>query len=125
MPRASCDPSWIAMERLRAKGEFQEVFSTGRRLSNSVATFMILPREGEGVYTAFSVGKRFGSAVRRNRLKRRLREACRLELAGSTIAGGWSVVCIPRARAAEADFSTLRAALRELLALAGVLDRSN
>jgi len=109
------------MESLRTKGEFERLFSSGRRVQNSCAALLVLAREGEGVRIGFSVGRKFGGAVRRNRLKRRLREACRLELEEKRIAAGWSVVCLPRARAAEAEFSALRAAMRELFLAAGVM----
>ncbi len=65
------------------------------------------------------MSRRIGKAVRRNRVKRLLREATRLRLA--RIAPGWDVVVIARGRAAEADFWQIGAALDQVLASAGLL----
>ena len=66
------------------------------------------------------MSRRIGTAVRRNRVKRVLREAARLRL--SSIAAGWDLVFIARGAAAEADFRTLDGALAQLLRAGGVLN---
>lgn len=65
------------------------------------------------------MSRRIGKAVRRNRVKRLLREATRLRLA--RIAPGWDVVVIARGQAADADFWQIGAALDQVLASAGLL----
>ncbi len=65
------------------------------------------------------MSRRIGKAVRRNRVKRLLREATRLRLA--RIAPGWDVVIIARGAAANADFWKIGVALEHLLASAGLL----
>jgi ribonuclease P protein component len=52
------------------------------------------------------VPKRLGGAVVRNRLRRKLREAVRMELA--RIQTGWDFVFHPRAGAADAPLAALR-----------------
>jgi ribonuclease P protein component len=69
----------------------------------------------------FSVGKRIGKAVVRNKVKRRLRELAR----SSNIPGGWDLVFIARKDASTADFQGLNGSMSNLLERAGLLKVSN
>lgn len=66
----------------------------------------------------FSVSKRVGNAVTRNRVKRRLREAVRC--AWHDIAPGWDIVITARPAAARSDYATLARELTDLLVRAGL-----
>jgi ribonuclease P protein component len=68
---------------------------------------------------AFVAGRHIGSAVRRNRVKRRLREIVRLRLAD--VEAGWDCMLIARPAAAEASFAELERAVVQLFAKAGVM----
>lgn len=61
----------------------------------------------------FSVSKRVGGAVVRNRVKRRLREAVRVRL--TSFHPGWDIVISARPAAANADYATLDAELGGLI----------
>ena len=65
------------------------------------------------------MGKRVGNAVRRNLMKRRLRQIA-AELIGKD---GWDLVVIARKDASEAGYSDLKDALRRLLGAFGLLAR--
>ena len=71
----------------------------------------------------FSVSKRVGGAVVRNRVKRRLREAVRRTLAD--LPPGWDIIIGARPPAATAEYATLDTAMRELLARAGLAHRES
>jgi len=60
-----------------------------------------------------SVGKRVGGAVRRNRVRRRLRELLRARL--RELSPGWDVVISPRPPADSASFAELGEAIDQLL----------
>ena len=71
----------------------------------------------------YTASKALGNAVKRNRLKRRLREAVR----SLPLASGWDVVLNARRGAADADYHELRASMAGLMVRAGLLkpeDRS-
>jgi len=67
----------------------------------------------------FSVSKRVGNAVRRNQVKRRLRDVIRRRL--WNVAPGWDMIVIARPEAATASYDALRDDVDALLAQAGVL----
>jgi ribonuclease P protein component len=78
-------------ERLSA-AEFAEVFENGRVLRHPLMQLRVMWREvGDettgtpSVRAAFVAPKKLGKAVRRNRLRRRVRERYRLLRAGSTL----------------------------------------
>jgi ribonuclease P protein component len=70
----------------------------------------------------FSIGRKLGGAVVRNRTRRRLREA--LRVMAPSFQPGWDVLIIARPALVEADHGALVGALRRLLERGGVLGGS-
>jgi ribonuclease P protein component len=70
----------------------------------------------------FSVSRRIGGAVVRNRAKRLMREATRLRQV--MIADGWDVVIIARQPIREANFHQVDRAVEQLLRRARLLKRA-
>lgn len=68
----------------------------------------------------FSVSKRIGKAVARNRARRRMREAVRSMW--DMIAPGWDLVWVARPNINEAAFPELQTACARLLRRAGLLN---
>ena len=73
------------------------------------------------VHVGFSVGKKLGNSVVRNRVKRRLREAFRPNL--PLLLPGFDLIVIARDAARDAPFSSLADSLRYLLRKAGLFQK--
>lgn len=100
--------------RLLRQAEFEAVYRRGRRRSSQSFVVFCLPNGRESSRFGASVKRALGSAVRRNRIRRRVREMVRL--ARPEIAIGWDIVIHPRERVATAPFAALRAELVKLIA---------
>jgi len=105
--------------RLHRSSDIQRVRRTGKSYAHPLLVLVVARNETPAKRVAFSVGKRLGGAVQRNRAKRRLREAVRPLVA--SISEGWDLLVVARAGAATADFADLTGAVRSLLQKAGVL----
>jgi ribonuclease P protein component len=108
---------WCRTNRLRTANDFQRVRRRGRtahgRLLTIAYAFAEAAAQGEKPPTriGFSVSRRVGGAVTRNRVKRRLREIVRKRL--SHVAPGCDIVITARASAAEAEYGALEVDVRE------------
>lgn len=107
-------------QRVRSPLDFARIRRHGRSIGGRLVALGWARQQAPAGPTrvGFSVGKRVGGAVVRNRVKRRLREAMRRELA--SIPPGWDLVLSARAPAAEADSAALAAEVGTLLERAGL-----
>ena len=96
--------------RLQKNKAFQYVYHRGR--SAACRDLVMLVAKGRGMKVGFSVSKKVGNAVTRNKVKRRLRECFRPYL-GDVKSGLYVVVARPSA--AAASFSSLQKDVRYLL----------
>ena len=102
--------------RLQKNRAFQYVYRKGH--SAACRNLVLLAAPGRELKVGFSVSKKVGNAVVRNKVRRRLRE-CFRPLMGDVKTGLYVVVARPSA--AEAAFDTLQKDVRYLLRKHGAL----
>lgn len=105
--------------RLRRPQDFETVRREGDRWRGRRLTLNARPNNLPNSRYGFVVSGRVGKAVVRNTVKRRLREAIRGRL--PALAGGYDVVLIAHAPAAQASYQELAAETESLLKRAGIL----
>ncbi|MCD6290894.1 MAG: ribonuclease P protein component [Anaerolineae bacterium] len=105
--------------RLTDRDRFWQVRREGRSWVHPLVVLCVLPNGLSYSRFGFAVSRRIGSAVRRNRVKRRLREAVRSMQ--PQIQPGWDIVFIARPPIAEADYRQVVAACARLLRRAHLL----
>jgi ribonuclease P protein component len=99
--------------RLVRRAEYDAVYREGRRRSSREVMLFIRPNGLDVSRFGWSLKKALGSAVRRNRIRRRLREILRLHL--QEITPGWDIVIHPRSSVATANFLELTSELLRLI----------
>ena len=103
--------------RLRGRSEFRRLFEQGKRAGDHRLQVWAAPNDLECSRFGLVVGRKHGNAVRRNRIKRVLREAFRL--CRSELPSGLDIACAPRV-GAEIE---LQGAIESLLRLTERLAR--
>lgn len=106
--------------RLTRRAEFLRAAAKGRKAVMPGLVLQALPRDdSDPARLGFTVTKKVGNAVVRNRTRRRLKEAARLLLRDHPVAGV-DLVVIGRDATRSRDFTALQTDLRRALAKAGV-----
>jgi ribonuclease P protein component len=101
--------------RLVRRAEYDAVYREGRRRTSREFTIFVRPNGLEVSRFGWSIKKALGNAVRRNRIRRRLREIFRLHR--QEIARGWDIVVHPRTTVATAEFPALAQEMLKLLTM--------
>ena len=102
---------------LTKRAQFGLVYDEGNSWVSSAIVIKALPN-GLGLSRwGFTVSRRVGKAVARNRVKRRLREILRR----TPLQSGWDIIFIARPSAARANYASLGKSVRGLLLRAGLL----
>lgn len=107
--------------RLRGLSNFATIRREGRTLLHPYLVIALLPNGLDHSRFGLSAGRRVGKAVKRNRVKRWMREAVRSRIQEGVVVSGFDVVLIARAPIQEAGFQQVDRAVGLLLYRAGLV----
>lgn len=110
-------PSATAVSRIRVRRDFLAA-NAGVRVPSTSFVLLVKPTDRGETRSGFTVSKKIGNAVARNRARRRLREATRIAMAEAGVAGA-DHVFIARRLDAERPFADIVHEARKALAKAG------
>ena len=104
--------------RLKKRSEYSSVYREGTAWVGGLVVMKAKRNRLGCTRYGFSVNKRVGKAVKRNRLKRLLKEITRPQL----VKPGWDIVFIIRPEAVAVDYHELKEAIVRALVRAQLLE---
>jgi ribonuclease P protein component len=117
-------PGRPKLGRLKRRAEFRKLAAQGRKAPMPGLVLQALTRDdADPARLGFTVTKKIGNAVVRNRTRRRLKEAARLWLREHPVAGV-DLVLIGREGTRKRDFRKLQDDLRRALEKTGALEKA-
>ena len=99
-------------DRIHRRPEFERIYTTGAKVHGRFMTLFVMMNGTEAPRLGVAATRKLGSAVERNRAKRRARELFRRRKQ----VGGLDIVIVPRREMLDAPFATLEADYTALLA---------
>ncbi len=106
---------------LKRNKEFRHVYRKGSSKANDLLVLIWARSRKPGVHVGFSVSKKLGNSVARNRVKRRLRESFGPVI--PRVKSGYDLIFIAREPVARAEFTAIEASVRSLLRRADLLKK--
>lgn len=108
-------------ESLRNNRDFRIVYNKGKSYANKYLVMFYMKNNLGFNRVGFSVSKKLGKAVVRNKIKRRMKESYRLN--SNRFKGGYDVVFLARIQAKSIDFAKIESAVLHLGKLAGLIKK--
>lgn len=105
--------------RIRKNMEFQKVYKSGKSYGNRNLVLYVYKNELNYTRIGFTVTKKIGNAVTRNRVKRRMREVSRLNF--DKIKPGYDLIFIAKKSLVGLEYDELEKSVFHILRIAKTL----
>ena len=104
--------------RLKKNYQFNYVYKHGKSVTGELCTLVYCKNNGTSPRIGISVSKKIGKAVKRNKLKRRLREIVGLIILD--LNPGYNYIFLPKTPASDSSFVQLKQSVEKLITKAAV-----
>ncbi|SDY89485.1 ribonuclease P protein component [Proteiniborus ethanoligenes] len=110
-------------QKLKSNRDFRKTYDKGRSFANKYLVIFFVKNNLENNRIGIAVTKKIGKSVVRNKIRRRIREAYRLN--SGKVKQGYDIIFLSRANAKEVGYNEIESALLHLLKLAGLLKKGD
>ncbi len=107
--------------KLKSNRDFRKTYDKGKSFANKYLVIFFIKNGLESNRIGVAVTKKLGKSVVRNKVRRRIREAYRLN--NHKVRQGYDIVFLSRVGAKEVGYKELESAVLHLLRLAGLLKK--
>lgn len=107
--------------RLRKNCEFQHIYKVGKNYWNRNIILYKMKNNLNETRVGFTISKKIGNAVIRNKTKRRMREAYLRSICD--LKSGYDLIFIPKKHIVDISFEELEKSIRHILKISGLLER--
>ncbi len=109
--------------RLRKNMEFRKVYSHGKNYWNRNLTLYVKKNNIDETRVGYTITKKIGNSVVRNKLRRRMKEIYRLNF--HRIETGYDLVFVPKRNIVNLSYEKLDSSMIHIMRKAGVLKKVN
>ena len=99
--------------RLRKRYQFQYIYKSGKYISEKAVTLHYVPSKTKSIKVGFAVTKKIGHAIKRNLIRRRLREILRKYL--PSLKQNYNIILVAKEQILETEFAKLERQVVNLL----------
>ena len=111
------------VNRLRKRYQFNYIYKSGTRLAGKTITLFVSPSKTKSIKVGFAVSKKLGSAVTRNKIRRRLREVVFKQI--PSLKQNYNIIVMARENILDFSFLDISMDFDRLAIKAGLKNEKN
>lgn len=108
------------LDRLRSNMEFKKVYNNGRNYWNRNLVLYVRKNNTDNTRVGYSITKKIGNSVTRNKIRRRMKEIYRLNYIN--LKKGYDLIFIPKKNIVDISYNELESAMLHILKISSVLN---
>ena len=107
---------------LKKDSDFRKVYKHGKSFANRNLVMYMLDNKSDYTRVGISVSKKVGNAINRNKIRRRIKEAYRLNI-DENVKNGYDIIFIARVSCNEAEYKDIDKAINHLVKKSNLINK--